>query len=1119
MGLRFIIGRSNSGKSSFCLNEIKEKQAIGKRLIYIVPEQYSLQAERELVAATGGIISAVVLSFGRLADNIFSEKGGIVGRSLSDTGKLMILRRILMRNADRLGYFGAVCKRQGFIARLGEEISEFAEGGLTPEDIKRYSESFPKDSAMAVKLLDTAFIYSEYCKFLQDNYVSSDDILSAAADKMPESKYIDGAEVWLDGFYGFTHQEFEIINRLLGKCERVSVVLNMDIRTSYAKELTMENSFFEPWDTMRRLKKLCSENGHRIEKSVYFTESHYKSESMSRLEREYLGWNTNKAAESGGIKIMAADTAENEINMCAAEIIRLVRDRGLRFRDIAVTTRRLSDYEDHIRLIFSHYGIPFFMDTKRTVMGHSCTELISSIVEMTADDISYESMFRCLKTELTGLTRDERDLLENYVIKYGIKGKTWIGERWQWGFENDPTPEREDEINSIKDRAITPFISFYKKYRGGRHCVKDITVDLYDILESLEIADRLGQRAEEAEAKGNLDKAQEQIQCYEMIGELLESMVSLLGDDTLTIREYSEILEAGLSGLKMGVIPAGIDTVTVGDIERTRLPSIRALFVAGVNEGVLPSSGFESRGIFSERELEGLAGAGADFVHSGARASFEEQYLIYMGITKPAEYLYLCRNRTDESGREIRPSSVIGRIEQIFPNIEKEEYNAVSLRAVDRPIPVLHRLGNGLAEGSELWSETLEWLVCSGEYRDRALMIKKGSEFKNKEERLSRDNLNRLYGEKMRTSVSRLESYSECPFYYFAKYSLEAKPRSVYEIKTPDIGSLFHSVLERLTQMMRDRGLDWQTVSEEEAAKMTDEALDIVAPDMGSRILLSSAAYMYMLKRIKRVAKRAVSVLRKHMTQGKFETLGSEITFGLGELPAIEITMPDGRELLLRGKIDRVDIYRKEGNGYIKIIDYKSGKKDFSLSDIYYGLQLQLLLYMDAFLKTGRGLTKDNPKVGGVFYFRIMDPIIKASELKGNSPYDVMYKKFCMTGLACDEKDVLEALDESLEYEGKSAVVNVGIKKDGSVSGSAVSLPRYEGLMRYAVNKAGEIGKEIIDGNVNISPVMNGNAAPCDYCEFKAICCFDPKNGDRLRKLKHLSADEVWEKILSVNEE
>ncbi|MCD8036257.1 MAG: helicase-exonuclease AddAB subunit AddB [Clostridiales bacterium] len=1118
MGLRFILGRSNSGKSSFCLNEIKEKQKLDKRLIYIVPEQYSLQAERELVDVTGGIINAVVLSFRRLADNIFSEKGGIAGKTLGDTGKLMILRRILMINSDKLCYFGAVCKRQGFIERLSDEIREFAEGGFTAEDVKEISERFPKDSAMAMKLADLALIYSEYRSFLKNNYVSEDDMLTAAAEKMNESQYINGAEVWLDGFYGFTNQEFDIIKVLLSRCERVSVVLNMDVKTSYAKDIAMENSFFEPWETMQRLKKLCAENGCTVEKSVFFPESHYKSEGVARLEKEYFSWNINKSADSTGIKIFEAETTEDEVNMCAAEIIHLVRDRGLRYRDIAVTARSLSDYEEHIKLIFSHYGIPLFMNNKRNVMGHSCTELISAIVEMVADNISYESIFRCLKTELTGITRDERDILENYVLKYGIKGDTWKSGLWQWGFENDPNADREDEINRIKDKAIEPFLEFYKKYRSGNHAVRDITIDLYEILEKLDIAQQLADRAEKAEAEGNLDKAQEQIQCFEMIGELFENMVSLLGDDKVTIREYGEILDAGLSGLKMGIIPAGIDTVIIGDIERSRIPSIRALFVVGVNEGVLPSVETDSGGIFTEREKEALEENGADFIHSGTRASFEEQYLIYMGITKPKEYLYLCRNKADDTSRETRPSSVIVRLKNIFSNIKHESGNFMSLKSIDRPIPVLHRLGSGLLGGSLIWNETLNWLINSDEYRDRAVMIQRGSEQRNTNERLSQENLDRLYGDKMRTSISRLETFANCPFRYFASYSLGAKPRSVFELRTPDIGSLFHSVLQKFTETMKDRNLTWQTITEDEILKITADAVDAIAPDAASRVLLSSAAYMYLIKRIKRIAGRTVSVLRKQMTQGKFETLGSEINFGLGgELPAIEITLPDGRKMLLRGKIDRVDVYRKDGNGYIKIIDYKSGTKDFSLSDIYYGLQLQLLLYMDAFLKTGKGLVKDEPKVGGAFYFRVMDPVIKSSELKDGSPEAAMFRKFQMSGLACNEKDVLEALDESMESEGKSSIVDVKLKKDGGIGGSTVSAEHYGKLMSYAVNKAAEIGGEIIDGNVSRSPAKNSNSLSCDYCDYKAVCGFDERNGDKQRWLKHLKASEVWGNILSDN--
>ncbi len=1115
MGLRFVIGRSRSGKTSFCLNEIKEKQSIGKRLIYIVPEQYSLQAEKELVAVTGGMVSAAVLSFRRLAENIFSEQGGASGNLLDDTGKLMILRHILNKNKDKLRYFGIVCSRQGFISRLGETLSVFSTQGIYPEDIEDYSKAFPKDSAMALKLGDTALVYSEYRDFIKSRYVSSDDMLTVAAEKMTGAKYIDGAEVWLDGFYGFTHQEYEMISRLLTACKNVTVTLNMDPSCAFREKMNMENIFFEPWDTMMRLKKLSADRNVAVEKSILLKDTYYASKGMERLEREYSAWNVNSSADSSGINLLTASTVTDEINMCASKIISLVRDKGLRYRDIAVTARNLQDYEEHIRLIFSHYGIPFFMDTKRTVMGQACTELISSIADMTASDLSYESVFRCLKTELTPLLREERDILENYVVRYGIKGKEWLKERWQLGFENEETSEKEDAINEIKNKAIGPFIDFYKTFRKGKHSVKEITVGLYETVQNMDVIDKLSEKSQNAEENGDLDKAQEYIRCFELIGELLENMTKLLGDDEVNIKEYSEILEAGLGGLKMGIIPAGIDSVVAGDIERTRLPDIKALFVVGVNEGVIPSSSFDSNSLFNEREIENLENMGADLPHSGARLAFEEQYLIYLGITRPSEMLYLCRNKNDFDGRETRPSSIIGRIEKIFPEIESEEFDELSIKSVDRPIPVLHRLGNGLAENRVLWQETAKWMAEAKEYKDRADMIENGSKIQNVEGTLSRKNLNTLYGSKPYTSVSRLETFAKCPFSYFAQYSLCAKPRKLYEIRTPDIGSIFHKVLEKLIWKMREEGLTWQTLDKEKAREMTETIIDEMVPEPENKILLSTAAYTYLVKRIKRITGRAVFALKKHMSSGKFETFGSEITFGSGELPPIAVAMPGGMDILLRGKIDRVDIYRKDGLGYVKIIDYKSGRQDFNLSDIYYGLQLQLLLYMDAFIKTGKVLIKDEPGIGGVFYFRIMDPVVNDYELKGADPEQLLYKKFCMSGLACSDPEVLEALDADLLPGVRSEVIGVYKKKDGTITGSAVNKDFYESLMEYTVSKAGEIGQKIVDGDVSISPVVNGKNIPCDYCDYRSICCFDEKSGNKQRKLKKLSADEVWDRVLS----
>lgn len=1129
MGLRLIIGRSGSGKTRLCLKEIAEKQKSGKRLIYIVPEQYSLQAERELVGVTGGVLSAVVLSFRRLAENIFSECGVSSDKQLTDVGKLMILRRILMKNKNRFHYFGVVCDRQGFADRISQAITEFFAGGITPEDLKKYAESFDETSALRNKLSDMALIYSEYCEFIKKEYITADDILTIASDKMGTAEYIKGAEVWLDGFYGFTSQEYQIIGRLLSSCKRVNVTLTMDMESAENSKMDIEDSFYEPWDTLQRLKKICSYSGYSVEKNVYMNKIYrFKSEGMKRVESEYFGYRVNKnSCDSTGIKLFTALNVNEEINMCASEIIHLVRDKGLRYRDIALTARELSDYEENVRLVFSHYGIPFFMDSKRSVMGHPCTEFVRAIVEMTADNISYESIFRCLKTELTPLKREDRDVLENYVIRFGIKGDTWVNTHWNWGFDKEITTEKEDKINDLRESAIEPFADFYEKFKSGKHYVKDITVSLYEITEKLGIAELLSERAEKDEAEGNNLKAQEHIRCYELIGELFENLVQLLGDDMVTVREYGQILESGLSELKMGIIPECIDSVTIGDIERTRLPETRALFVVGVNEGVLPSSDADIKGILSERERVALENAGAELSHSGARLAFEEKFLIYTGITKPSEYLYICRNRTDSSGRETRTSSVITRLENIFGGLQHEQFNENSIKIIDRPVPVLHRLGEHMTEGvyeSLLWKETAQWLINNSNYRDRAVMLEYGASSDNIENNLSKKNIDKLLGESMRTSVSRLETFSSCPFYYYSRYSLGAKSRRVFEIQTPDLGSLFHSVLERFTETMKKRGLSWSTVTEEEAKEITEAAIDKLAPDIGNRVLLSTAAHSYLIKRIKRVTNRAVSVLRKHMMHGKFETIGCEVGFGFedGNLPPIEITMPDNRKIVLSGKIDRVDAYRVDEKSYIKIIDYKSGKKEFSLSDIYYGLQLQLLLYMDAFIKTGKVITLDEPQVGGVFYFRVMDPVIKSSELNGREPEQALFKQFCMSGLVCDEEDVIRALDDTFnDTEDKmgSEIINVARNKNGIITGSAVSRYKYDKLMDYVMNKAEKISEEIAIGDVSIRPVVNKGSSPCDYCEYVSVCCFDSRRGNEKNKLNNLKPNEVWENILLVNNE
>lgn len=1141
MGLRFIAGRSGTGKTDMCLNEIAEKQENSqlKNLIFIVPEQFTLQGEKDLISKTSGrgIMKAQVISFGRLAFNVFAEKGNIKRTILNDTGKLMALRKIIYDNEGSLDYFKKSVDKQGFMEQLGLTISELFQYGISRENINELNNKTEEGTIVQRKLSDLKIIYEGYVEFLKNEYLSSDETLDILVGKMDGCKILENSEVWIDGFYGFTPQEYKVISKLVKISERVNVTLTIDEKSFYSKSLSMQAQFFETNMTAKKLIETAEETNAIVEKPVFLKEFHrFKSTAIKELESNYFYYGYKGSNECENIRIFSSANKYEEIDDTAKQILKLVRDSGFRYKDIAIVTRALEGYEKNIKGIMNEYNIPIFIDSKRDIISHPLIELARSAIDIVVHDFSYESVFRYLKTNLTGMNRNDIDILENYVLAYGIKNYKWHVEEWNYGFSRilEPDEEFKCSINSLRVQVLEPLKCLYKTIvKNKKYTVAEITRALFKLFEALNVTDTLEQWINDMNEKLNFDKAYEHSQSWNIMVEVFDEMVGILGNQVITIDKYQKILDAGLSGSDMGIIPPGADRVIIGDIERTRLPKIKALFVVGVNDGILPSAS-EAEGLFSETERAMIEKSGFELAHSGKRKVFEEQYLIYCGITKPEEFLSFSYCVGDLNGKSLRPSVLISRIKKMFPQIKEEHYEVESgLYNISSPIPTLHELSGKMrmfSEGIELndiWKDAYSYFKSDEKWNCLSNSMACGITDTNQEGYLNYTSIKKLYGKEMFSSVSRLEKFVACPFNYFIRYGLKAEERKLYEISTPDLGLLFHSVLEIFAHKLKDDNILWRELTREDCDEIVEYAVDKAVPELGSEILLSTSSYIYLIKRLKRISKRAVWTLTEHIKQGLFEPFEFELGFGENEkLPPIVIELSDGNRMVMNGKIDRVDIYDKEGKKYIKIIDYKSGKKAFSIKDIYYGLQLQLMLYIDAFIKNGGRIMEGTLCPGGVFYFKISDPLIKAvKDMSGEEINNLLLKELKMTGLVLNDEAVIKAMDKcfdggvglnsiSSDVIPVSVSVKGGLKKESSVA----SEQEYATALAYANSKAKEIGDEIIKGNIQINPYKEGSITPCDYCQYKSICRFDTVNKDnKYRNFKAMSKEEVWEKMNNDN--
>lgn len=1123
MALRFIIGTAGTGKTHLCMDEIIQKQETGVgRQIYIVPEQFTSQAERDLIGRSpkNSILLAEVLSFGRLAHQVFSKNG--IGKKipLGEIGKSMALQKVLLDEKENLTFFRNVMNKNGFVDQLGLTISEFFQYYIDPTQLLEKAQTQKLTQGVTEKLGDLAKIYEAYMNFIKKDYISADETLSLLAAQLSASAPFQETEIWLDGFYGFTPQEFSVIENLLKLSARVTITLPMDEKSFSAPFSPPSAQFYEPYTTKNKLIGLAQQNTIPVEPTVFLSGNHRaKTEALRSLEKYYFQGYYKKCSLAESVTITACPTKQDEITFAAGKIIRLVREQGVRYKEIAIVTNAMGAYEKSLRGILREYGIPCFIDNRREITSHPLISMVTSLLDSLIHDFRYENIFSYLKSGLIPISYEELDALENYVLAYGIKGYKWQKESWEYGLKKEGE-EALAYMNLLRQRIMKPFLPFLELKKKSQQPLKKFVSLLIHHLQTLHVAETLSAWTEEGIKNGNPSKAEEHRQIWQLLMQVLDKATEILGEDTMTMTDAAKILSAGLQKCTMGVIPPTTDCLLVGDIERSRLPEIKYLFVLGVNEGVLPSPS-QPQGIFTEAERQLLTETGMELASGGKRKAFEEQFLIYRGLTRPSHGLFLTFANGETEGKALFPSPLIDRLYRMDSSLTVQPYSVFTLEETV-PASAFHLLGEKMQhhkkDGSmePLWQDIYSFFATEPLWNKRLSLLRKGFITTKKQEKLSPKTMKSLYGDKIFSSVSRLERFAACPFSYFAEYGLKATERKLYQLHTPDLGLLFHEVLELFSNKIQTENISWDSLSKEKTEEMIFEAVDLAAPKLGEQILMDSATNQYLIRRLKRISARAAWTLVRHLKNGDFIPAGYEIGFGNHEaLPPIVIQLAEGKELVLSGKIDRVDLLDAHGNRYAKIIDYKSGSKAFSFQEIYYGLQLQLLIYLDAYLKHYEK-TATPMKPGGVFYFRITDPNLTLNqEMSAEEIEEALYQKMQMSGLILEDEAVIQGLDHIFmeDTKGKSsAIVPVGYTKKGEPSSSAylADEKQYKKLLSFVVNRGAELGNSIQKGVIAPSPYRKNDQTPCSYCRFKSICRYDYEKEPKWQNLKKITKKDFW---------
>lgn len=1144
MSLRFIYGRAGSGKSNFCFNDIKNKLNNDKKnnLILIVPEQFSFQSERNLIKKIGatGIINAEVLSFKRLCYKVFNEVGGVTRQHMNTSGKCMLLYKIIHDIRDELTAFAAVSNQKGFIDNVANIITEFKNYNITPESLNVVFEN-SSDKHLQNKVRDIKLIYETFQDTLHKRYIDQDDDLTILYDKIDESQYLKNCEIWIDEFSSFTPQQYNIIKKLLKLSKRVNITLCLDVEKQSGIN---QDVFITTKNTENKLIKIAMENNIGIDKPKILSEPYPRyrqSKELSCLERNFFSYskksNMCSNVKTKDISIFKASNSYSEIEFVARDIMRLCRENHYRFNNIAVVTRDLESYESIVKAVFTEYQIPYFIDKKKDIDNNPLIILIKSCIEIFTKNWSYESVFRYLKCGLIDIDKNDVDLLENYVLANGIRGKKkWLqNEPWNYKYnysfgnrENSEEIDVINKVNEIRNKVTLPLIDLFKNIKDSS-TVKEYCEAIFNFLTSINIYEKIQEFVAKFTKQGEQALAMEYSHIWNLIIELLDQVVEVMGNEEVSLDEFIKILSIGFSQHKMGLIPSALDQILVSSVERVKSHDIKVLYVVGVNDGVFPKVN-DSEGIFNDIDKINLKNIGIELSSDTKTKVFEEQFLVYTTLSLPEQYLCVSYPIADFQGKALRPSIIISRLKDIFPNInEKEDVIEVEKESdiewISRPIPTFNKLISKVRKNiegesiSHIWKDVYLWYKNNRQWRETLNTIFKGFNHKNTVGNITQEDVKKLYGSNPFYSVSRLEKYIQCPFAYYIQYGLRAKERKIFKYSAPDIGTLMHKIIDNFFNVVYDKNIHFCDIDKKWCADTISNLVDKYVLEGPGAILNSSPRYRYYKNRLKRVLIRAIWTIVLQIKKSGFEPLGYEMTFGYdGKFPPIEIELSNGRTVKLIGRIDRVDKFILDNQVFYRIIDYKSGNKKFSLSDVYYGFQIQLLTYLDAIITDENKINKQDNLPAGVFYFKIDDPLIKVkNDLSEEEIEKEIMKKLKLDGLVLSDTKIIKEMDKDIS--GMSLIVPAGLKRNGDISGRSkvATKEQFEQLRNHVRNTLVENCEKMLKGDISIKPYKIGDNTPCAYCTFSPICQFDTSLENSYRYIKEKSDKEVWDILKSEN--
>ena len=1102
------MGRARAGKSERVLRTIR---ALGdtSQQILLVPEHASHVAEMDVCRVCGDTASrhAEVLTFKLLAARVLAISGGSAEVTLDNGGKLLTLQRALSELAPALRVYRRASQRAAFLESLLAVMEELQAYAVAPETLAQRVEDM--DGEGGDKLRDIALLYGAYLTKLHAPGRDARDRMEKLEENLEASGYIDGKDIFLDGFSYFTGRERNILRILLRRARSVTVTLLGDPQD---REL-----FAQSLRVRERLYALAREAGVGSDEEMLRPDGEARS-ALDHMERCFFGpahaWNGDADAV---VALYEASTAYNECEWVAAQICRLVRERGYRYREITVTAREIDSYAPALQTVFARCGIPLYYARRSDILRSPVLTMLLGALDAASGGFEYEDVFRCLKTGLAGLSMDECDLLENYAVKWEIRGAMWTRET-PWtahpdGYGADWTDEARERlaaVNALRARVQGPFARL-RQGVGGSGAAESKVRALYAYLEEAGLPEALQEQTARLFSEGEAQRAEETAQLWSVLCGVMDQFVEILGGTALDAEEFAQLFRLVLTQYSVGTIPVTLDAVNASAMTRNDRHTVRALFLLGANDGVLPAAE-TGGGILRDEDREALEQREIFLAPHGMEQFHLEIQNLYAALAQPTEKLTVSYPAADASGAEKRPSFVVGRIARLLPAVKLEKESA------DKA----YRL-TGRAAALEYAGEHIDgalWRYFEGREDARGALAAMRDAARYTRGRLSSDTVRALYGSTVTLSASRMDKARSCHFAFFLRYGLRAKERTGAGFDAPQIGTFVHDVMEHTLRQAKECG-GLHAMGRERLHALVCAAIDEytarVLPDLAEK----SARFRYLFERLCAAAERIMDEVCEELEHSDFEPLAFELAFGPdGQLPAITIH-ENGNTARVVGKVDRVDGWLDGGRLYLRVVDYKTGRKSFDLAELRYGLGLQMLLYLFTLEERGSALFGGKEIIpAGVLYTPAREPLLRCA--RDTSPEKIekaLKKELRRSGMVLEDPAVLKAMEHSaLE---SPCYLPIAVKKDGEVTGSLASAEQLGKLSRYVDHLLRQIMDEVFSGNIDADPCARApQQSACTYCEFAPACHFENgRGGDHIEYIRATKGEEFWNYIDRVNGE